>query len=321
MERNRLVAAVIRVLLEEIANRNALEQPAEIPAWLTQGLAQQLLREPPYDLVAGLPEEGDLGIRSRMTIDKWTNTPPLAWAHAVLQTRPPLTLDELSWPEEGQEEEDAYRSSAQLFVTDLLQLDGGRPCLRAMISELPRHYNWQMSFLDAFQSRFTSRLELEKWWALCVVRFTGRDLSQAWSSDVTWKKLDALIRTGAQMRTDKDDLPLHEAVTLQTILAEWNLATQEAVLKDKIQRLAALRNSASQDLVHLVDDYRQVLTDYIRQRDKAGQFRKTNVQLTLGHDKLAQETIRRLDTLDSIRADLRARSPAPQEAKTSNVGH
>jgi hypothetical protein len=304
VERKRLVAAMTDVMLMEMANRQAARS-AEIPAWLAQGLTQQLTRESMAGLVMEPPKEGNQDIHSSTLTVNGRGVPPLELAHEVLQARPPLTIDELSWPRAGQEEDEVYRSCAQLLVCRLLEFPDGRACMQNMIHELPQHLNWQISFLDAFHNHFASELELEKWWALCLVNFTGRDLAQAWPRAESWKQLDEVIHTGAQVRTTVDELPLHTEVTLQSIIGDWGYVMQEGVLSVKIRQLQTLRVSVSQDMTGLVDDYRQVLENYMKIREKSGAFRNTKAQRALGPDKTAIETIQLLNALDAEREALR----------------
>jgi hypothetical protein len=319
VERRRLVSAVVDVLLLEMSERNS-GRAAEIPKWLAQGLSQQLVNSSMPELVVDTPEGGNSVIRGSTRYVEGTNAAPLERAHEVLLARPPLTFGELSWPNDGEEESEVYRSSAQLLVCSLLQLEDGRPCLRKMIRELPQHLNWQLSLLDAFQSDFSDQRELEKWWDLRLVNFTGRDLSETWPHDVSARKLDEIIRAGAQVRTAADELPLRSEVTLQSIIGDWGYSMQEGVLREKIRQLDLLRASVSQDLVGLVDDYREVLVAYVKTREKAGAFRSTTVERFLGPDRTALETIRQLNLLDAEREAMRnSSSPAGEAAANASV--
>jgi hypothetical protein len=321
LDRTRLVSAFVNMTLLEMANRGA-ERSAEIPKWLAQGLTQQLTHESMAGLVMESPKEGNHDIHTSSELLEGRSVPPLEQAHDILQAHPPLTLSELSWPRDGQEEDEVYRCSAQLLVSRLLQLDDGRACLRQMIQELPRHLNWQISLLDAFQRHFASELDLEKWWALCVVNFTGRDLAQTWPHAESWQKLGEVIHTGAQVRTAVDELPLHTEVTLQSVIADWGYAMQEGVLRVKIQQLGQLRTSVSQDLAGLVDDYRLLLENYVKAREKSGAFRNTTTQRVLGPDQLALDTIRQLNALDAEREAMRIGPESTgQTANNNSVSH
>jgi hypothetical protein len=237
-------------------------------------------------------------------------------AKAQLGNQPPLTLQALSWPSEEQlsgEAVEAYRSSAQLFVHRLLHLKDGRSCLRAMLADLPRHLNWQISMLNAFHAHFASQLELEKWWALQLVNFTGRDLSNTWPSDESWSKLDQIVRSSVQVRTGTNEMPMHSEVSLQTIVREWDFLRQTEALQVKIQQLLLLRYQVSQDLAGLVDKYRVTLESYLKERNKTGSFRVLHGGPRTIVDRAAQDTVNQLNALDARREELRS---APDQANT-----
>ena len=183
-----------------------------------------------------------------------------------------------------------------------------------MIQELPQHLNWQLSFLDAFHGRFSSELDVDKWWMLTVVNFTGRDLSHTWPPGESWRKLDEIIRTSAEVRSSRDELPLHTEVSLQSIIRNWNYPLQAGVLKNKITQLGLLRASVSQDFVNLTDEYRQVLETYVKKRDRSGLFHRLVALNFLGSDTAAADAIQQLDTLDAWRAESK---PAPAPAGSS----
>src|SRR5207302_5377602 len=56
IEKPKLVSGLVQVLLMEIANRNAGLRSAEIPLWLSEGVAQTLVRESQADLVVLHPQ-------------------------------------------------------------------------------------------------------------------------------------------------------------------------------------------------------------------------------------------------------------------------
>ncbi|HZQ47714.1 MAG TPA: hypothetical protein VFC07_11920 [Verrucomicrobiae bacterium] len=322
LERSRVVSAMVEVLLLEMANRNS-GRSAEIPAWLTQGLTQELMLSSDTELVLEKPEQSAASgnvfkVKSRLNVD-WRRANPLAMAHDELGASPPLTLEELSWPKEGQlegKEGEVYRSSAQLFIHELLQFKDGHECLRAMVRELAQHLNWQISLRDAFKSHFASQLDLEKWWALKLVEFTGRDLTQTWPGGESRRKLEEIIHPTVEVRTGTTDLPLRTEVSLQTIIKEWDFPRQAGVLRERSRQLSLLRARVSQDLIHLVDDYRRALETYLKERDKAG-YSVTGKRSSRGPDRIAQEALRELDVLDIRREQLREKPELDKTAATN----
>ncbi|HZV33698.1 MAG TPA: hypothetical protein VFB72_03910 [Verrucomicrobiae bacterium] len=311
VERARLVSAIVEVLLLEIADRGS-ERSTEIPTWLSQGMSREVMFTSEEELVLEKPNKIENGLDvSRLTRTNVVDS-PLLQAHADLLAMPPLKIEELSWPKMGQFDGAAaeqYRSSAQLLVHDLLQLNDGRECLRAFLGELPRHLNWQIAFLRAFRSHFGTQLEWEKWWALQLVQFTGRDLAQTWQPAESWQKLDEIVRPYVDVRTEASDLPTHTHVTLQAIIRDWDVVRQTQLLQEKSQQLLLLRLHVSQNLVYLVDDYRRTLYDYLKKRDSSGVNPYGRARSSPIRDQLAKETIHTLDVLEERRQQLR---PNPQ---------
>src|SRR5512133_2154733 len=225
LDRTRYVRGVVEALLLEIANRNARDRSAEIPPWLSEGFTQELLRSSEIEILLPPPRPGSSGLLMTTSMVNSRKENPLSAAHQILCANPPLSFQQLSWPAPEQlaaKPGAVYRSSAQLFVHDLLRLPKGQECLLAMLSELPQHYNWQFAFLRAFHDEFQRPLDVEKWWALHFEHFTGRDLSQAWPAEESWAKFDALVRSDVRVYAAADELPLQAEVRLQTIIREWD---------------------------------------------------------------------------------------------------
>jgi len=308
VERSRYVHAMVEVILLEMANRGATERSAELPPWLSEGLSRQLLASTNNEIEVILPPPPPIpgGLRVASTTVNARRDDPLEEAHKWLSAATPLTFQELSWPTPEQLSGEAgavYGSSAQLFVTELLKLPDGPDCLRAMLADLPRRYNWQLSFLQAFQARFQRPLDVEKWWALQVVHFTGRELSQTWPPDESWQKLDELVRSAVKVHVGTNDLPLQAEVKLQTIISEWEYSRQTQTLQDKIRELDAFRLRTAPGLAPLAAQYREALANYLQSRDKGGSV--FGLGKGAARRRAAQEVVLKLDNLDAERAALR----------------
>ena len=52
----------------------------------------------------------------------------------------------------------------------------------------------QSAFLNAYRLQFPRLLDVEKWWAVILVHFTGLDPTQAWSLPVTLQKLEEALQ-------------------------------------------------------------------------------------------------------------------------------
>jgi len=303
------------VLLLEVANRNAGERSAEIPFWLVEGLSQQILTSSELELVIPPPVSIGSGLSVTATDINHRRENPLEEAHKELLQGRLLTFEELSWPTDEQLAGAVYQGSAQLFVSELLRLKDGRACLREMLGQLPAFYNWQFAFLRAFQPWFQKPLDVEKWWALAVVHFTGRELTQTWPLEESWHKLDALVHEGIQIRSATNDLPLHTDVSFQAIIREWDRPRQVHVLQAKIRELAMLRMRVAQELVPFVDGYQQALESYLQHNGK-GLLLPILKKAALNH--AADAAIKNLDELDSQRSELRPEKPPSTTTQASS---
>jgi len=318
VERTRFVRAVVMVLLLEKAGRNAREHSPEVPAWLAEGLTQHLLQANERELFLPSPRRVGNQLAITRTVVSERRRDPLETARRVLRQRPPLTLAELSWPTIEQLEgpaSETYRCSAQLFVTELLRLKDGRGCLQAMLEGLGRCYNWQTAFLRAFRSHFERQVDLEKWWALQLVHFTGRDPAQAWSAEETWQKLDEVLRTPVEVRHARDRLPGRAEVSLAAVIREWDFVRQSQTLRAKLNELDFLRLRASRDFIELVDDYRRWLAGYLDKRSHPGMILPASKIASPSAKSIVREALRQLGELESRREAMRPQPklglPAP----------
>lgn len=308
VEAPRLVDALVRVLLAEWANRDNVGRAAEIPAWLREGLAEELQSDPTFDLVLRPPEARPTGLPMRLLSRQGRWPHPLAAAHTFLQNHPPLTLEELSWPQLGQFEGDAaltYRYSAQLFVYELLRLRDGRVALCTMLDMLPRHLNWQIAFFQAFRSHFQRPLDLEKWWDLQVVNFTSHELSQAWNRADSLRELDEVLRAFVQVRAGTNTPATHAEVPLQSVVSEGDYDSQRDFWRFKIQQLERLRIGVVPGVVLLADEYRRALEGYVRRMER-GRSPPGEALNRYELNRIARETARQLNLLDQRREALRA---------------
>ena len=326
IERERFLRAIVQVLLVEIANRDAGERSTEMPLWLVEGLATELLASGDMagelKLLLAPPDkmEADLKI-SRLNFDgRRTNS--LHWARVVLGSQPPLTFEQLSWPADDQlstDASEAYQSSAQLFVTRLLAFKDGPASFRVLLAELSRHLNWQLAFMQAFHAHFQSALDVEKWWAVEVTHFTGRELEHTWSYAESWRKLDALIHAPVQVRTGPGDLPLRTEVNLQTLLHLSNGLEQASLFRQKLNALDSLRLRVSPELVGLVDEYRRATGGYLQKQTTTNPFLPFRKWHGLVVNRAAREFTLQLDGLEARREALRPPPPQPDTRRPEDV--
>jgi len=300
VQRAKFIRVMTQTLLLEFANRTAQEHSADLPAWLVEGFAQRLLASSDRDLVLSAPQASANGMKFAAAFRDARRTNSLEGVHALLAAEPPLSFEELSWPDPERltrRTAAVFAGSAQLFVEELLKLPDGKACLRGFLSQLPEHYNWQYAFLNAFRTHFTRPLDVEKWWALQQVHFTGRAAEQTWDAEESWSKLDQAIRSAIEVRIGTNDLPLHAEVQLQTILGEWDSPRQVSALSAKLGELNMVRQRVAKDYLPLVDEYRQVLQSYLQSLEKGGSvipFRNKAV-----HRRAKEDVLARLNALDT----------------------
>src|SRR5262249_8031173 len=134
-------------------------------------------------------------------------------------------------------------------------------------------FNWQTAFLRTFHSHFEQPLDLEKWWTLQTVHFTGRTTDDTWSPAESWRKLDESLHASVEVRLEKNDLPGRAEVSLAAVIRQWDWERQSEVLRTKLRELELLRLRVSPDLAALVEDYRRVLAGYLDKRDNASHAR------------------------------------------------
>jgi hypothetical protein len=307
ISRTRLARALSSVLLLELANRNAGDSSAEVPAWLADGLAQRLLNgslaglffSPPTKVENRVPQERFVVVRRGVD--------PLAAARRVLQDRPALTFDQLSWPDDAQmsgADGGLYFASAQLFVGDVLQLKGGAARVRAMLDALPEFDNWQTAFRAVFSAEFPEPIDLEKWWALQTVSFVARDAGLQWTPAASLERLDQILNVQVEYRSASNDLPSLQGISLQDAIRILDPSQQAEALQTKLRDLELAQLRMAAPLVALNDQYRRALAAYLGERGGA-----SAPQRWVKHPPpmpSTGDTLKQLDALDAQRHALEA---------------
>ena len=301
----KLVRGIVQVLLMEIANRNAGTRSAEIPLWLSEGLSHQLIESTPTDLVVSRPQFNVNNLNVSWLNRQGVRHDPLADVRERLSTHAAISFTKLGDPLPDQMPEETwktYQACAQLFVNQLLSLNGGRQALLRMLFLLPHYLNWQSAFLTAFQPIFPGLIDVEKWWAVVLVNFTGLDPMNAWSREVAAGKLDDVLHPPVLVSTAPNNLPHRSRLSLQQIISQWDYLRQRILLKQLIPQLVVMRVKMPAEMVWLIDDYRAVIESYLNQRDQSGMARSLPGMAPLDADRLVRNVTRKLDDLDQKRA-------------------
>ena len=310
-----LVQTLVNVLLLEWANRTATDRPAEVPAWLGAGVAQELLNDRTLDLVVRTPDVlAPDKPRPREPTRQGRLQSTLGPARQCFANRFPLTFDQLCWPPPDQFTEHnfpVFQYSAQLLVYELFRLRNGRNCMRGMLDQLGRYRNWQTAFLQAFDAHFSRVLDVDKWWELQTVACQEKGLATTWSPADSLHKLDEVLHVPVQLWQGTNTDGPRAVLSLQSFLAQADDRRQLDCLPLKIRQLQDLPLHLSPTLVPLAKDYEKTLSTYLRQRR---QVRAGNYAQRLGtvdRERLVQSTVRELDALDARRTG----SPPPPTAR------
>jgi len=298
IESDLLFRAILKALLTETANRHAGGRSTEIPLWLLAGLSARLQADSLPPLL--------LPLQSRINTNQ-LKLPPLEAVRAQLRRQTPLTFQELCWPEPEKvagANYVLYSACAQVFVEELLQFQDGNRRLGAMIDKLPQHLNWQTSFLEAFSPYFARLLDVEKWWGLACVNFTGVDLASRFSPPDSWHKLQQALDVPVLVHFSPDRLPAEAEITLQEVITTWEPAQASAALQRAFEKLLLLRRQMTPELLPLLDSYLLTLQSYVND---------TGPALSLGGPRSLPPSpavsrnaaCKKLDALDAQRAALR----------------
>jgi hypothetical protein len=229
-------------------------------------------------------------------------------AHHTLRNQPALTFEQLSWPTDMQlsgADGGIYRASAQLFLNELLALKKGAKELRTMLQTLPRFYNWQVAFRDAFRSYFPKPIDLEKWWSLQTVNFAALDIGPMWTPAVSRDKLDEILRVPVGYRSESNNLPVCAEISIQTVIRSFDSERRNSILQTKLRDLQLAELRMSVQFAPLTEQYRSVIANYLGERQSSPRpviLGKHPVVVTAKLN--AQKTLKKLDALDAQRREM-----------------
>jgi hypothetical protein len=293
--RTRFTRALTGVLLLEYANRGAAEPVSEIPPWLTEGLARELLSGDSPKIILSSPDKIVNGLTISHTVASERGLDSLAAARQLLRNHAVLTFEQLSWPTGAQlsgADAGVYGASAQVFVDELLRLKNGPARLRTLLETLPRCHNWQVAFQDVFHDDFPRPLDVEKWWALQVVDFAAHDSGPQWTPAMSCLKLNEILRVPVEMRAASNALPAYAEISLQALIRNFDSARQTTALQTRLRDLELAQFRMAPQLVALTDGYRRAVADYL------GRPQTTAHTIVTGkHNSAAPKKASRRDTL------------------------
>lgn len=295
MEHTRLIQALSQVLLSDVATRGS-PGSAEIPAWLSEGMAQRVQARVASTIVAN---------RVLMTYEV-SGYDRLRVAREVLGTNSCLTFHQLSFPESEMSKEEAriYESSAHLFLAELLRLRGGPELLTRFLRTLPHTRNWQTAFYRVYQAHFQTALDVEKWWALSWFDLKSKEEQQTWPLGLSLQKLNNVLLTTMEVRESADRLPERREVPLQRVIEHSDWAAQSEVLSEKVRRMFFLQFNMPPETQQVLAEYRKTIGDYLERRTLIGDSDRLV-------ERLVRSTREELNQLDLKRESLRLMAGPP----------
>lgn len=315
LSRTRLSRAITGAVLLEFANRNAGERSAEIPSWLMDGLSERILAANTGGFILSAPTHFTNGVAEHRIADDKSGWYLLEKVHLVLKEQSALTFAQLSWPTDAQlagNDGGVYRASAQLFVHDLLESKNGARELRAMLQLLPRYYNWQLAFREAFKRDFPSQIELEKWWALQTVHFAALDAGPIWTAAASRAKLDEILSVPVDYRSASNNLPVHAETSLQDAIRNFNSEQRASLLQTKLRDLQIAELRMSPHFAGLTARYVQAISDYLGQRPAQQRILSGRRSAAAPSKPDIKNTLKILDNLDARRRDIETAIDQPK---------
>ncbi len=323
VEREKLVRAIVQALLQEIANRFSPERSLELPLWLKEGMTMGVVQAGGPDLISRAQPMERVISQQFWVVDSSTRTQlktsPLSQARVWLQAHPAVSFSDLSIPVDAMDAATwkNYQVSAQVFVAELLKLEGGRACMQAMFGKLPDYLNPQLAFLEAFGGHFKSALGVEKWWSVALSNFIARDDHAKWPGATSLERLDDILRAAVEVRTVTNALPANQEMNLQTLIQQVDFAHQRTVLKNAIAQLQVLEWSVPPDMLRLIYDYHKTLLNYLQKREQAANGGNSRDAASVTFKPLVRETVAQLDLLDVLRQDFKKYGlKTPENAQT-----
>ncbi len=333
--REKLARCIVRVLLQELANRPSKGRPATIPLWLTEGMTRHALVNARTSLFPPVKERSAIAFDSGsvkivenpaappLVFDSARYSDPLAEVKAQLAKFEALTFAEFGRAEDttlSPEEWTLFQACSHLFVARLLELPGGQDAMRGQLAKAHEFLNWQLAFLAGYNAHFRSVLDVEKWWSLQVFNLSQPDLQSRLANLEGLDRLDAILDASVAVREPgtgegDDGTAEREQFPLQVMMDLVEYPDQRAAIMDIVLRLRRLRWQVSEDLLKLTDDYAKELNDYVARRDEARGATGRKARLGANESLIVRQTLDRLKLLDVIRADTRELEEAAERER------
>ena len=320
ISKEKLARCIIRVLLQELANRPSRGRSGAVPLWLTEGLTKRIMADTKTPLFPPVKEQSAIAFDggSVKIVENPSAQPflfqsarygdPLGEVKEQLRQFEGLTFAQFGEAELtplSPEEWTLFQACAHLFVVRLLELPNGQAGLQRMLAESSNFLNWQLAFLKGFAAHFRTALDVEKWWSLQVFNISQPDMESRLSVKQGLDRLDAILDSSIAIRRgEEEQVSERDEFPLQVMMDLVEYREQRAAIMEIVLRLRQLRWRVSEDLLKLVDDYSEELNQYVARRDAARSVSRTRGP-AVNVGVIVRQTLDRLKLLDVIREDIR----------------
>jgi hypothetical protein len=317
VNKRRLIRAVVRALLLDIANRGNPGRLAEVPLWLQEGIAARLYALWGPSIAQGIGTrmyglDGPKMVVNRQVAPAFEvdYTDLLEPERRYLELFEAIGFPDLHLPHSGQLEGydwQTFQACSHVFVSELVKLKQGRERLWNSIGLLAKYRNSQMAFMDAFKEVFPTVLAADKWWSVALIDFKSREDEMRWSEARTLARLKDILHVSVTLRRGTNSVPGMKELMFQDLIRETSFAKHRPILIQSIAKLVIMQVNSRRDLARLILDYRVAIEGYVKKQDRAG---PGSANLGKLHK---QEFTEQFDLLDGIRFDMKlVASPEPK---------
>jgi hypothetical protein len=295
---------LVHVLLLEIVNRPSPEVMCNPPDWLIEGLRQFVLHSAIMDPSLTLDDMVEVGIPNNK-LGK-----PTPWfykrestfqAKQFLQNNDPLSAEQIFSSDPQWARTINFRHCSHLLFRELCLMTDGKPSMHRFIEMLPRFYNWQTAFHQAYQSSFPNMLSLEKWWAVLTASITQYNDKRRWGMERSLQELGRMLNPPAKMAVQEDDLPRWQTFAIKDVLATWSEEEREAQTKHLIQQLQLLKVQSHFEVMPLIESYLDLFQSFDSMMGNVGYEPERRGQLAARASNIIKKTTRQLEKLEDQR--------------------
>ena len=167
--------------------------------------------------------------------------------------------------------------------------------MQQFLREMPHFLNWQTTFHRNYHASFPNMLRLEKWWALQTAALSRYNPVRRADMQRSLELLKASLTPQAKLAEREDALPVYTSVSLEGVIGQEGLRDEQ--LRRVHFRLMELKNQVVFECVPLVEDYAQLIQEFLEQLSRLG-FQSAKKGPCLRERTPANRTLGRLEQLE-----------------------